>query len=113
MRFLLVALICSVFTGCGIEGLLKPSLGTADYEIYPIVGEGGEVVCCSVKIRNAKDYETLQVHYEKTPEGGVTLTLDEGGVDSSGPAAVQSQQNAKMLELMGTLLEKVPLGVTP
>lgn len=96
IKYIVVCLLLFL-TGCN-------TLGTTNYELEPIVTQDGKVVCCKATVFNGKDYDQLKFKLKIDANGNVEAVLDETGVNSSDPATVGAQNNAKMLELMNKLI---------
>ena len=53
--------------------------GTASYSVKPIVDAKGNVICCSVDVKNGKEIANLEAHIQKDGDK-YTVDLKEQGV---------------------------------
>ena len=53
--------------------------GTASYSVKPIVDAKGNVICCSVEVKNGKEIANLEAHIQKDGDK-YTVDLKEQGV---------------------------------
>ena len=53
--------------------------GTASYSVKPIVDAKGNVICCSVDVKNGKEIANLEAHIQKQGDN-YTVDLKEQGV---------------------------------
>ena len=99
MRILIILLTVSL-SGCS---LLSTS-GNSDYTVEPFVTDSGKVICCKAIIHNSKNYDAFKFSLTTNPDGTITVTLDESGVDASDPARVNAENQGKLLDAMTSLL---------
>lgn len=98
-RKVLLALIAMSLPACS-------TMGTTDYEVEPFQLADGSVVCCKAKVHNSKDYEKLKFKLIMKSDGTVEAVLDETGISASDPAAMNAQNNGKMLDVMKAVMSK-------
>jgi len=104
-NMLLMLVLCMLLSGCGFAPV---KLGKAEYHVRPFERADGTLACCTVDVRNGKDYDALQVQMTRDVQGNITFTLNESGVSASDPASVQARQNAEMLKLLNHFLDRLP-----
>ena len=88
-----------------LNGCLSTS-GESAYTVKPIELESGKIICCDVRVNNTKDYDKLKMKLVIAKDGTINFELNEDGVSASDPAAVQAENNAKLLD---ATLKLIPL----
>ena len=79
-------------------------VGTSHYVVRPFELDSGQVICCEAEIYNTKDVQSAVVMFEKTPDGGLKVEVDQQGVSASNPAMLQAENNARLLELAAKVI---------
>lgn len=102
-RVALLSLLLAV-TGCSF---IESDAGKAHYSMTPVIVDG-QVVCCAVDIRNAKDIGRVKASVTKLPDGSLEVTLEEEGVQASGPMGAMIQQQAATTDLIRSLIPLLP-----
>ena len=105
-KVIISILFAVVMSGCSV---LNQS-GVTEYTLTPIKTESGEVVCCEATVFNSKDYEKLRFVLKKNPDGTIEVELDESGVSASDPVQIQTQNNAKLLDAVTSIIPVVTNG---
>ena len=105
MKIILLLLASFLLSGCESLKALGGA-GQTEYSVEPIVTEAGKTICCKVNIYNSKDYEKLKVKIIKKPDGTIEVSLDESGVNSSGPSAVMGENQGKLLDAITSIIPK-------
>ena len=98
--------IITVLITLSLTGCIATS-GTTEYSLKPMETSGGDLVCCEAHVYNTKDYEKLKFKFIKNADGSMTVTLDEDGVSASDPAAVQAENNSKLLDAVSSMIPLV------
>ena len=78
--------------------------GESSYTVKPLEVSGGKIICCEVVVNNTKDYEKLNVKLKMKKDGTIDFELNENGVSSSNPAAVQAENNSKLLDAFNSII---------
>lgn len=100
MKYFICLLLAVLVSGC-------VSMGETEYTLEPVVQADGSVVCCKATVFNSKDYDKLKFKFVKKSDGTIEASLDESGVSASDPAAVNAQNNGKMLDAINQLIPQV------
>lgn len=96
----------SLLISCAIlalSGCISTGAGETAYTVEPVELAGGPV-CCKIDVKNTKNYDKFKFKYVKTVDGGMTVELTEQGVNASDPAAVQAENNSKLLDAVTKLI---------
>ena len=99
----------SLLISCAVlalSGCLSNGAGETAYTVEPIPTNEG-LVCCKVDVKNTKNYDKFKFKLVKQADGSMTVELTEDGVNASDPAAVQAENNSKLLDAVTKL---IPVG---
>ena len=102
MKILAITLLAITLSGCS----LLSTAGNSDYTVEPFITESGATICCKATIHNSKNYDNFKFSLTTNPDGTITVTLDEKGVNASDPARVSAENQSKLLDALTTLLPK-------
>jgi hypothetical protein len=84
-------------------------VGVADYTVKPFVDGNGEAQCCEVTVYNSKNIGELDLTIKHGADGSIEANLKEKSVDAVGPMNAMAEQNVKALELINTMVTKIPI----
>ena len=71
--------------------------GCVHYTLEPIELASGKVVCCKGTLYNSKNYDYLNFTLKREADGTTTAILQEGGVESISPEAVETAKQVSKL----------------
>ncbi len=89
-----------LLSGCALTA------GETAYTVEPVETAAG-LVCCKVNVKNTKNYDKFKFKLIKQADGGMTVELTEEGVSASDPAAVQAENNNKLLDVVTSIIPKI------
>lgn len=90
--------------------ILAGCAGQAKYTLEPVIldtPDGQKAVCCEVTINNSKNIGKLKTRAAYNPDTNeFSVTLEEEGVDASGPAAEANKASAEIIRQLIPLVNK-------
>lgn len=100
MNIIFTVICLFMLVGCLSNG------GESAYTVKPVELPNGSIICCDVQVNNTKDYKKLKMKFVIKADGSINFELNEDGVDASTPAMVQSENNAKLLDAIASIIPK-------
>ena len=104
-RIALLIMVMTILINASGCSWIESDAGKARYTYTVTLADGTEHM---IDLKNAKDIGLISAKVTRLDDGTVEVELIEQGVNASSPMAVMAEQNAKMLEAVLPLLNRVP-----